>query len=409
MIPMQTDFQEDELLNKVVVLCGSARVKSIRPCEPFSDEILEYLSSVSKCLLTLPDAKLYPDVMTFAFFCRKANLILLKEKYIGTGHRLGRGLVFHIAPSNVPVNFAYSLVAALLAGNVSIVKASSKDFPQIRIICSVLAEMARDFADVKSFINVVMYNRDEQKVTEYYSASANVRVIWGGDSTIDSVRRAKLPPRSYDITFADRYSIAVIDAVSVLAIRDDVKALMKLVQDFYNDTYLSDQNACSSPRLIYWIGTKQDVVKAKDIFWSAVYSNIKDNYSIEPVIVVDKLVAAEKTAIEIEGSILEKSEDNRIVRVEIPFLTKHLVDLHTSGGFFHEYSAETIDNLASIVDEKYQTLVYFGLDKENIAEFVVSHGLCGIDRIVPIGHSMDFSLTWDGYDLVMAMSRKILD
>ena len=74
MIPMQTDFQEDELLNKVVVLCGSARVKSIRPCEPFSDEILEYLSSVSKCLLTLPDAKLYPDVMTFAFFCRKANL-----------------------------------------------------------------------------------------------------------------------------------------------------------------------------------------------------------------------------------------------------------------------------------------------------------------------------------------------
>lgn len=407
MIPMQTNLQEDEILKNVVTLCGIAKIKSVRPCEPFDDKVLEYLSAVSKHLLALSDAKSYPDVMTFAFFCRKANLMLLKEKYKGTGYRMGRGLVFHIAPSNVPVNFAYSLVAALLAGNVSVVKASSKDFPQVRIICNTLAEVLCDFAEMESLINVVMYDRDDQKVTEYYSTFANVRVIWGGDRTIDSVRRAKLPPRSYDITFADRYSIAVISAVSVLEIEDDVKALTKLAQDFYNDTYLSDQNACSSPRLVYWVGTDQDIVIAKKIFWNVIYDNIKDNYPIEPVIAVNKLTAAEKTAIDITGSIVEKTVDNRIVRVAIPYLTEHVVDLRTPGGFFHEYAAETIDALADIVDEKYQTLVYFGLDKENVANFVISHGLRGIDRIVPVGHSMDFSLMWDGYDLIVAMSREI--
>ena len=407
MIPMQTNLQEDEILKDVVILCGSAHVKSVSPCKPFDDKVLNYLSAVSKRLLASFDAKSYPDVMTFAFFCRRANLMLLKGKYKGTGRRIGRGLVFHIAPSNVPVNFAYSLVAALLAGNVSVVKAPSKDFQQVRIICRVLAEMMCDFAEIENLINVVMYDRDDQKVTEYYSASANVRVIWGGDGTINSVRRAKLSPRAFDIAFADRYSIAVIDAASVIAIKENAKVLMKLAQDFYNDTYLSDQNACSSPRLIYWLGTVSDAAVAKAIFWNAIYNNIKDNYPMESIFAVNKLTAAEKTAIEIKGTIVEKSIDNRIVRVAVPYLTNRIVDLCTAGGFFHEYTAETIDDLVDIVDEKYQTLVYFGVNKENIADFVISKRLRGIDRIVPMGQSMDFSLLWDGYNLIMSMSREI--
>ena len=31
----------------------------------------------------------------------------------------------------------------------------------------------------------------------------------------------------------------------------------------------------------------------------------------------------------------------------------------------------------------------------------------GVDRIVPIGRTMDFSLMWDGYDLIRSMSRRI--
>ena len=73
--------------------------------------------------------------MTFAFWCRKANLVRLKEQCTDTIGRIGKGIVFHIAPSNVPVNFAFSLAFGLLAGNGNVVRVSDKQFEQVSIIC----------------------------------------------------------------------------------------------------------------------------------------------------------------------------------------------------------------------------------------------------------------------------------
>ena len=38
---------------------------------------------------------------------------------------------------------------------------------------------------------------------------------------------------------------------------------------------------------------------------------------------------------------------------------------------------------------------------------ISSMGVKGVDRIVPMGKTMDFSLIWDGYDLLEHMSRRI--
>ena len=81
---------------------------------PFSSEITDYLNSLSIEINKDPNIQAFPDVRTFSFFCRKANLLLLKKKYHDSGVlKLGIGLVFHIAPSNVPVNFAFSLMISL--------------------------------------------------------------------------------------------------------------------------------------------------------------------------------------------------------------------------------------------------------------------------------------------------------
>ena len=67
------------------------------------------------------------------FFCRKGNILNLKKDFFCDEKlRLGRGMIFHIAPSNVPVNFAYSLISGLLAGNKNIVRLPTKDFEQIK-------------------------------------------------------------------------------------------------------------------------------------------------------------------------------------------------------------------------------------------------------------------------------------
>jgi hypothetical protein len=52
-------------------------------------------------------------------------------------------------------------------------------------------------------------------------------------------------------------------------------------------------------------------------------------------------------------------------------------------------------------------MTYYGVDKKKIEEFLENNRPKGIDRVVPMGRSMDFSLIWDGYDLIRQMSRRV--
>ena len=86
---------------------------------------------------------------------------------------------------------------------------------------------------------------------QIFSSDCDVRIIWGGARTIDKVRQSLLQPRAFDITFADRYSLCVINADEFMKeIRPE-----KIVKGFFNDTFLFDQNACTSPHLLLWIGS----------------------------------------------------------------------------------------------------------------------------------------------------------
>lgn len=394
--------------NKITVLCGSENgfdgMADIKPLAPFSDIACRALGEIGSAILKSREAKSFPDVITFGFFCRKANIDSMKNSYSDklTG-RIGRGVTFHIAPSNVPINFAYSLAAALLSGNASIVRASAKPFRQVDLVCECINEVLsrEEFSPLKSYVNVVRYSRDKE-INDYFSALCDVRIIWGGDNTIAEIRTSPLPPRSTEITFADRYSIAVIGARRYL----DDSDKKKTARDFYNDTYLYDQNACSSPRLIYWLGSADEVSQAKKIFWENLHELLKSSYAVEPVIAVDKFTAACRMSID-HGAQSAKSADNLISRIEVDALFRDIYDYRCPGGSFIEYSDTTLDALADIVTRKYQTLSYTGIDKEDIYRFVSEKALCGIDRIVPIGKTADFSLTWDGYDLVLQMSRVV--
>ena len=386
------------------VLCGGSW-EGAKPLAPFAEPVLSFLSDLGAALLKDKAAKAYPDVVTFAFFCRRANLEALRREYEGqVEDRLGRGLAFHIAPSNVPINFAYSLVAALLAGNACVVKASSQDFEQTRIVCRAMKTLlAGEHTALAPYVHVVIYARERQDITEELSAACDARIIWGGDETVRRVRMAPLPPRAVELAFADRYSLLAIQAEAVLAMDD--KLLSRMAQDFYNDTYLTDQNACTSPRLVYWLGEK--VEEAQERFWQAVHAYVQPRYPIEPVVAVDKLTAAYRAAIQLPGAKVHAMQDNLIVRVQVDALTAEIDEHRCAGGFFIEYAANTLDALISVVKTKYQTLSYIGLDKEELRRFVIENGLSGIDRIAPVGHTMDFALTWDGYDLIRMLSRRI--
>ena len=77
-------------------------------------------------------------------------------------------------------------------------------------------------------------------------------------------------------------------------------------------------------------------------------------------------------------------------------------------GLFYEIGIQRLEELIDTVTSNFQTMVYFGFECEELMEFCANSDLRGIDRIVPIGKSLDFSLNWDGYDLIGAMSRNVV-
>lgn len=373
------------------------------PDVPFSDEVIEFLNILSGTLMKDRMSRLYPDVITFAYFCRKANLLKLKDQYIREGElRLGRGVLFHIAPSNVPINFGYSLVAGLLAGNINVVRVSSKQFAQVDIIIKHMNELMESglYDEVANRIALVRYDR-MSGANAYFSSIANVRVIWGGDATIQTIRQNILPARSFDVCFADRYSIAAINPKAIMEALDaDMK---KLAEAFYNDTYLFDQNACSAPHTIFWLNDSC-LVEAKDKFWTAVHEHVSAKYQLQAVMSVDKLTAFYRQAacMDIKEEVMP---DNVIVRAEFSELPKNIEDFRCACGYFSEKTIETLEDIAPIVTIKYQTLGYYGFDKDALIGFIRKNRFLGLDRVVPIGETTAFDLTWDGYNLIDTFTR----
>ena len=391
--------------DSVTYALGSAEIEmqmaDVRPLPIFSTEAVAFLTALSARILADAEAKASPDVVTLGFWCRPAALRQMQRTYEAEVNRLGRGIVFHIAPSNVAVNFVYSCLAAFLAGNASIVRLPSKDFPQVDVLCRIFAETLAEFPALFPYFLFIRYGH-VQEVSEHYSRMCQTRVIWGGDATIDAIRRAALPPRANEITFADRHSLAVIDASAYLAAEDKER----IAQDFYNDTYLSDQNACTAPRFVVWLGAAEKVKAAQDLFWRTLHVLVKDRYTLQGVQAVDKLTQLYRLGVYAAARQVPM-EDNLITRVYVAELTEKLTAYKAGSGFFIEYAAQELAELRPLCGRSCQTLSYYGVERETLLRAVLAMRPAGVDRIVPMGRTMDFALVWDGIDLIRTMSRAV--
>lgn len=402
---MQTSLNPN-VLNKATFLLGTVdtamNIAEIPAKVPFDDEIVEFLNTVSKEIMKDPRSKGYSDVITFGFWIRKASIVKLKERFQKDENiiRLGKGVAFHIAPSNVPCNFAYSLVSGLLMGNANIVRVPSKEFSQVDILIDAFQKALSVQRSMEPYILLLRYGR-EKEINDFFSSIADVRVIWGGDQTIADLRKSELPPRSGEITFADRYSIALIDADKYLAMENKTK----IAEDFYNDTFFSDQNACTSPRIVIWIG--EEKAKAKAVFWEEEHKLVKSKYSFQAIQGVNKLTSTYEIAAVRQGIRVENHSDNLIIRVTVPAATGELMDHRDNSGFFFEYDCTDILEIKDLCNHKAcQTVAYIG-DKDMMMPLIYA-GVKGIDRIVPMGRTMDFDLIWDGYNLPELLTRTIV-
>ncbi len=381
--------------------------------EPFAPEILEFCGAVSKELMRALEGKDYPDIVTLGFWLRKGSVETLRRRFLTEDGnlRLGRGTVFHVAPSNVPVNFAYSLFTGLLCGNANVVRVPSKDFPQVWIIIRAIKKVLEKYPDKAPYICLVRYGH-EPEINDRLSSLCDVRVIWGGDATIAEIRKSPLRARATEVAFADRLSLAVVDEAAYGVLGEQDKE--KIARGFYNDTYLTDQNACTSPRVVIWLNTagekREGIVKTRAEFWSRLWQIVEQEYVFQDIQGMNKLtkkyLLAADNEINVWESRLPERADNRLVCVEIDKVTDHVADYFDNAGYFLEYVTENILDLIPLCnDSRCQTIGYAG--KKEILFPLIKAGVKGVDRVVPIGKTMDFDLIWDGYNLVERLTRTI--
>ncbi|MEM8499279.1 MAG: acyl-CoA reductase [Pseudomonadota bacterium] len=375
--------------------------------DPFSEETLQFTSALSSALMRDGRTAGIPEVTALAFWMRKANVISMQKDFLqpADNFRLPRGTVFHIAPSNVDTIFVYSLFLSLFCGNRNIVRISSTPNAQVDAILAVMNDIISAHPVVAQSMMIVRYEHSEE-VSRYFSSLCDVRMIWGGDETIRRIRSIPLPPRAKELTFADRFSLAVLDAEQFL--NADDSAMQSCIEGFYRDSYWFDQMACSSPRLVCWRGGEQRLIReAQTVFWNRVEELlVTEEYSTAPALAMDKLVAQCRFAIEAPSPIsIEKTSSLRLARVESNSIPLEFREVHCGGGLFLEIHIESLADLLHCVDQKVQTMTCFGIDKKDVTAFLAESKPSGIDRVVKFGDALNFSEQWDGYGLLNELTR----
>lgn len=397
----------DEILRRIDILVGPPAHVSNVPAPVFDAARVDFLADLSRTLLAHPDARTLPDVVSFAYWCRRANLARMAEQAGRTGAtRMGLGLSFHICPSNVPVNFAFSLAFGWLAGNTCVLRLPSRASATAERVVAAIGDLLKEprHAPLADGLLLARFERDDD-VNRFWLSAADARVVWGGDETVRHMRSLPCRPRSREVAFSDRYSFCVLGPQAVLELDDD--GLRALCGKLYNDLYLMDQAACSSPQLIAWIGEPRVVDAAKARLWPALVEHAARHYAPQPVQVMDKYVQACRHALHNERVASIERHGNVLYRIELSDVADEQDAYRGYFGTLHEITLPSLDRLAPIVNERYQTLTYFGLEKAQLREFAVTHRLRGIDRIVPAGSALDMDVVWDGYDIVATLSRVI--
>ena len=101
-------------------------------------------------------------------------------------------------------------------------------------------------------------------------------------------------------------------------------------------------------------------------------------------------------------------QESDVSRIRLNNIPENIEQQRGSFGFFFETEDNSLVKFANIVNSKYQTVTYFGIDPEKIVNAVIHNGLRGVDRVVPVGQALNMDTLWDGFDLIECLSRTLV-
>ncbi|WP_221930977.1 acyl-CoA reductase [Telmatospirillum sp. J64-1] len=376
---------------------------------PFDPESVSFLAAVSERLLRDEVARHHPDLQVLAFFLRPASLkrlcLSLQQRLPPEALAVPKGTVLHIPPANVATMIGYSLAPAILAGNRTLLRLPRRLTEAGEILVDTMGAVLEEapFSRLRAITAFLAYPPDDA-VTAALSRAADMRVIWGGDSTISHLRCLPLPPHGTELTFPDRFSWSAI-AVGAYLAADEARR-EKLAEDFVNDVFWFDQQACSSPRLLAWIGRHEEAETAARDFHPRIAAQArKAGHAQDAGGRLARLLALHEAALDLPtGELADHGQWTLLRLTEYPD-PQRLKALAAPGGAVVEMILPSLKEASPLVSRRDQTLTHFGFPREALLDFARHLNGVGIDRMVPVGQALSFDTVWDGIDLPHAFLR----
>ncbi|MER5931710.1 acyl-CoA reductase [Streptomyces sp. NPDC002054] len=160
------------------------------------------------------------------------------------------GLVAHIAPGNAATVAPLSIVEGLLAGNVNILKTSSADTLLTQHLMAELAALDPSGA-LAARVVVLRFPSSRQDWLRLMCAPADAVAVWGGEGAVEGVT-AHVPAGCRLVEWGHRISFAYLTA--------DAWSDAGTLEALADDVCLHEQQACSSPQVVYLDTEDEDEV-----------------------------------------------------------------------------------------------------------------------------------------------------
>ena len=354
-------------------------------------EIRASVAGFAAFLLKQNTAREHPEIVALAFWFRQAHLAKITAAMPTELNNKKVHRVFHIAPANVDTVFMYSVLLSVLCANQNIVRVSQRSGEVTWLLISLLKEYIKlpEGQVLANQIAVVEYDASHEQVTEQLSNWCDLRVIWGGDDAIKAV--SAIAPQTAQVCFPDRYSVALLHL-------DKTSDIVNVARGLLADVLPFNQQACSSPKAIFWLNTSQDIQQS---FWDEVEKQLNTtehqfdiSNKVEQQINFQYLAAAFGLTMENDDeqgnmSFARVQSVDVLGRCKVRYLSAEMLVAHTGNGLMLEQDVTLPDAIA------------FSAKLQTIACAPASLSIQGeYKRTTRLGASLEFDTVWDGVDLL---------
>jgi hypothetical protein len=390
------------------------RAESLRrrlsdPGRPSYAARLEALDRLSDALLERDARHDIPGVAFLAAFLRSSNLAGLVARELAHPQALDgfvaidarkslrilpRGIVCQWIAGNVPLLGMFSWAFSALAGNVTVIRLSTRQPDFVSPLLTRLAAASAAGSRMAEDTLVVRFERDNDAEHRRMSALADVRIAWGGHESVEAI--AALPARwdAETVVFGPRVSLAVVDP----AVATD-GALSRLVTDI---VYF-DQLACSSPQRVFVKGRSGD--PGFDAFvdrFTSTFARQSRSTPREPLNFSETYrIQLDRTRVLVEGGTLRcDGQTNWTVAVS----KAPLASVTCMNRFVEIVPFDAIDAIAGWIPPHIQTVVSL-VDADDLARLSEAAAWKGACRFPRPGDGNGFENPWDGVPLLSRLTR----